>query len=66
MVTPQGGILSPILSNIYLHEFDEYMEGIISEYGSTIKDITKRNPAHDKITRRIQYLRDKYSKKSAS
>ena len=55
-----GGILSPILSNIYLHEFDKYMEEIISEFGSKAKDITKRNPEYDKITRRIQYLRDKY------
>lgn len=37
------------------------MEEIISEHSSEAKDITKRNPAYDKITRRIQYLRDKYS-----
>jgi hypothetical protein len=24
--TPQGGIASPLLGNIYLHEFDQYME----------------------------------------
>jgi group II intron reverse transcriptase/maturase len=28
--TPQGGILSPLLANIYLHEFDRYMAKYIS------------------------------------
>ncbi len=29
---PQGGIISPILSNIYLHELDKFMENIQDEY----------------------------------
>jgi len=31
--TPQGGIASPLLSNIMLHELDCYMERRIKEYG---------------------------------
>jgi hypothetical protein len=36
------------------------MEETIRQYSSLAKDVTKRNPHYDKITRRIQYLRDKY------
>lgn len=27
--TPQGGILSPLLANLYLHELDEYIEDVL-------------------------------------
>ena len=26
---PQGGIFSPLLANVYLHELDKYMEGVV-------------------------------------
>jgi len=26
--TPQGGVVSPVLANIYLHELDEYVAGV--------------------------------------
>jgi len=29
--TPQGGIVSPILANIYLHELDEFVEQVQKE-----------------------------------
>ena len=32
--TPQGGILSPVLTNIYLNELDKRMETIASEFGT--------------------------------
>lgn len=40
---PQGGVLSPLLSNIYLHKFDEYMTGLVEQY-TPDKRIRGRQP----------------------
>lgn len=45
--SPQGSILSPLLSNILLHEFDMFMEQYISDYN---RGKTRRiNPEYDRL-----------------
>ena len=47
--TPQGGIVSPILANIYLHELDLFMEKICEQYST--KESTKRaNPLYRNLS----------------
>ncbi len=47
--TPQGGLASPILANVYLHELDEKVEEIRKEVerGGERK---KKNPLHKKLS----------------
>jgi group II intron reverse transcriptase/maturase len=59
--TPQGGILSPLLANIYLHELDKY---VLSEFGanqepsqSKQEAAQRENPQWRRIDSRITYLR---------
>jgi len=50
--TPQGGILSPLLSNIYLDELDKYMEELCVQYqGSVRASNRKKNPEALKLLR---------------
>jgi group II intron reverse transcriptase/maturase len=57
---PQGGVLSPLLSNIYLHEFDLFMKEIIEKYSDPLKKrVSKANPVYLKIKREIKKLMEK-------
>src|SRR5690606_3382137 len=53
---PQGGIVSPILSNLYLHELDVYVSKLQTELEKKNKGArhTIKNPAYKKIDFRIQ------------
>jgi group II intron reverse transcriptase/maturase len=56
--TPQGGICSPILANIYLHELDRCMEDIQREFDLGKK--RKDNPAYSKDSYYISKLRTEH------
>lgn len=57
---PQGGILSPLLSNVYLHEFDSFMEELIKERSSPEKLISKVNPKIPKYSILLNKLEKEY------
>jgi RNA-directed DNA polymerase len=49
--TPQGGILSPILANIYLHELDMLMEAIMTSFNKGER--RKANPEYRQYGKQI-------------
>lgn len=57
--TPQGGIISPILANVFLHEADEFMKIRISEVGKAGR--RKPNPIYKRALQnranRIKWIR---------
>src|SRR5467141_1858378 len=53
---PQGGVVSPILSNIYLHKLDEFVEQeLIPQYTRGIS--RKDNPEYKRIQRQLAAAR---------
>ncbi|MHB8416410.1 MAG: reverse transcriptase/maturase family protein [Acidiferrobacteraceae bacterium] len=49
---PQGGVVSPILSSIYLHKLDQFVETVlIPQY--TRGKIRRRNPAYNKASKGV-------------
>jgi len=55
---PQGGIVSPILSNLVLNELDKYIEKLIVENDKKLKgkSHTLKNPEYYKIDNQIQTI----------
>ena len=55
---PQGGILSPLLSNIYLNELDEFVETVLIPANTSGK-LRRQNPEYQRLSKRIKYHKDK-------
>jgi len=55
--TPQGGIISPVLSNIYLHELDTYIEKYKSKFN--IGKVRKKSLEYKRLEGRMYWWRRK-------
>lgn len=55
---PQGGVLSPMLSNIYLHRLDNFVETVlIPEYNCGAERV--KNPAYRKVQKALTLARER-------
>lgn len=62
--TPQGGVISPILANIYLDKLDRFVtEQLIPKW--TRGDVRKNNREYDSLIHRAIYLRRKGKREEA-
>jgi group II intron reverse transcriptase/maturase len=56
--SPQGGVISPILSNIYLHELDKFVESLKMDFNKENKQ-KRPNPEYREITKEKACIREK-------
>ena len=60
--TPQGGVISPILSNIYLDRLDRYVETVLIPQCTQGKVRTK-NPDYQKVENEIKRIRQNHARR---
>jgi group II intron reverse transcriptase/maturase len=57
---PQGGILSPLLSNVYMHELDEFVETLKTKYNKSVnRRGSIQNPDYTAKLKQLKTLRAK-------
>jgi group II intron reverse transcriptase/maturase len=61
---PQGGVISPILSNIYLDRLDQYVEKILIP-AYTRGEKRRRNPAYEALSGKAYWQKQRGNKKEA-
>ncbi len=54
--TPQGGVVSPILANVYLDRLDQFVENVLTP-AHTRGSARKPNPAYTRLRNRMAYHR---------
>lgn len=57
----EGSVLSPLLSNIVLHELDKYMNDLKSEFDSGLR--RRPNPEYVKLNSKRRYIRELTARK---
>lgn len=62
--TPQGGVVSPLLANIYLHELDEWMQARMAAFNKGEK--RRRTPEYKNCRSRLSKLRRRVEEHRAS
>ena len=60
---PQGGIISPVLANIYLNELDNYIEELKKEFD--VKTPYRTTPAYQAIERQRVNLKKKIDRRES-
>jgi RNA-directed DNA polymerase len=53
--TPQGGVISPLLANVYLHELDVFVERLVQAYSRGAKRAA--NPEYVRLATRLRTAR---------
>jgi RNA-directed DNA polymerase len=61
---PQGGVISPLLSNIYLHELDAFMSSLIDSFNKGKR--RPANPQYNAMTRQMGKLRKQIDKEGVT
>lgn len=61
---PQGGVVSPLLSNIYLHEFDVFMDKLMLEHNDN--ETSKAAPDYVKLETKLRAAVRRHRKASSA